>query len=93
VALDKWAYYNNVVLDFSRLGKLTDNPFVESFNGSLREECLNVNWFMSLDDAKNKIKNWRQDYDYFRPRSSLSQTPPALFAKQFEKINIAEFSD
>ncbi len=92
VALDKWAYDNNVVLDFSRPGKPTDNPFVESFNGSFRDECLNVNWFMSLDDAKNKIENWRQDYNYFRPHSSLSDTPPALFAKQFEKINIAEFS-
>jgi putative transposase len=47
---------------------------------------------MSLDDAKNKIENWRQDYNYFRPHSSLSDTQPALFAKQFEKINIAEFS-
>ena len=92
VALDKWAYDNNVVLDFSRPGKPTDNPFVESFNGSFRDECLNVNWFMSLDDAKNKIENWRQDYNYFRPHSSLSDTPPALFAKQFENIKIAEFS-
>jgi putative transposase len=85
VALDKWAYDNNVVLDFSRPGKPTDNPFVESFNGSFRDECLNVNWFMSLDDAKNKIENWRQDYNYYHSHSSLSDTPPALFAKQFEK--------
>ena len=61
VVLDKWAYDNNVVLDFSRPGKPTDNPFVESFNGSFRDKCLNVNEFMSLDDAKNKIENWRQD--------------------------------
>jgi len=44
-ALDKWAYENEVTLDFSRPGKPTDNPFIESFNGSFRDECLNVNWF------------------------------------------------
>ena len=43
-ALDKWAYENNVGLDFSRPGKPTDNPFIESFNGSFRDECLNTNW-------------------------------------------------
>jgi transposase InsO family protein len=46
-ALDKWAYENNVILDFSRPGKPTDNAFIESFNGSFRDECLNVNWFLS----------------------------------------------
>ncbi len=44
-ALDKWAYDNEVLLDFSRPGKPTDNPFIESFNGSFRDECLNTNWF------------------------------------------------
>lgn len=46
-ALDKWAYDNQVTLDFSRPGKPTDNPFIESFNGSFRDECLNTNWFLS----------------------------------------------
>jgi putative transposase len=54
--LDQWAYENEVTLDFSRPGKPTDNPFIESFNGSFRDECLNVNWFLSLDDAKQKIE-------------------------------------
>ena len=84
IALDKWAYDNNVVLDFSRPGKPTDNPFVESFNGSFRDECLNVNWFMSLEDAKNKIETWRHDYNHFRPHSSLADVPPAVFAGQFQ---------
>src|SRR5918999_4595814 len=53
-ALDKWAYDNQVTLDFSRPGKPTDNPFIESFNGSFRDECLNVNWFLSLEGAKKK---------------------------------------
>lgn len=84
LALDKWAYDNGVVLDFSRPGKPTDNPFIESFNGSFRDECLNVNWFMSLEDARQKIENCRRDYNEYRPHSSLADTPPALFAKEFE---------
>ena len=46
--LDRWAYQNGVTLDFSRPGKPTDNAFVESFNGRLRDECLNAHWFLSL---------------------------------------------
>ena len=51
-ALNKWADENNVVLDFSRPGKPTDNTFIESFNGSCRDECLNSHWFLSLEDAR-----------------------------------------
>ncbi len=53
--LDRWAYEHGVTLDFSRPGKPTDNAYVESFNGRLREECLNANWFLSLEDAQGKI--------------------------------------
>jgi len=59
-ALDKWAYENKVILDFSRPGKPTDNAMIESFNGSFRDECLNIHWFLSLDDARQKIEEWRQ---------------------------------
>jgi putative transposase len=83
ISLDKWAYDHGVTMDFSRPGKPTDNPFIESFNGSLRDECLNVHWFMSLEDARQKIETWRQDYNNFRPHSALSDTAPALFARQF----------
>ena len=83
LVLDKWAYENNVTLDFSRPGKPTDNPFIESFNGSFRDECLNTNWFMSLEDARKKVEIWRQDYNYLRPHSSLADTAPVMFAKQF----------
>jgi len=82
LALDRWAYENGVTLDFSRPGKPTDNAFIESFNGSLRDECLDTSWFMSLDDARTKIETWRQDYNHFRPHSSLGDIPPALFARQ-----------
>ena len=78
---DRWAYENNVTLDYSRPGKPTDNPFIESFNGSFRDECLNVNWFMSLEDAEEKIETWRQDYNHFRPHSSLNNMAPIEYIK------------
>lgn len=74
--LDKWAYENKVELDFSRPGKPTDNPFIESFNGSFRDECLNANWFFSLEDAQEKFDHWREDYNGFRPHSSLGDMSP-----------------
>jgi putative transposase len=82
LAMDRWAYEQQVTLDFSRPGKPTDNPFVESFNGSFRDECLNTHWFLSLEDAREKIENWRQDYNHFRPHSSLGDRCPAEFAGQ-----------
>lgn len=81
-ALDKWAYENKVVLDFSRPGKPTDNPFIESFNGSFRDECLNTNWFLSLEDARAKIEAWRIDYNEYRPHSSLANLTPKEFCQQ-----------
>lgn len=64
------------VLDFSRPGKPTDNAFAESFNGRVRAECLNANWFLSLADARHKCEAWRRDYNEVRPHSSLgNQTP------------------
>jgi len=77
--LDKWAYQNKIVLDFSRPGKPTDNAFIESFNGSFRDECLNSHWFLSLEDAKRKIEEWRLDYNNFRPHSSLNNLTPNQF--------------
>ncbi|MFD1188778.1 IS3 family transposase [Pontibacter rugosus] len=80
-ALDRWAYKNKVTLDFSRPGKPTDNAFIESFNGSFRDECLNVNWFLSLEDAQEKIGAWRQEYNCFRPHSSLGDMTPEEWVK------------
>ncbi|MDT4866804.1 IS3 family transposase ISYps8 [compost metagenome] len=77
--VDKWAYENGVTLDFSRPGKPTDNPYVESFNGKFRDECLSVNWFLSLEDAGQKIDDWKWEYNYFRPHSSLSDLSPQEF--------------
>ncbi|EBC0450228.1 IS3 family transposase, partial [Salmonella enterica] len=71
-SLDKWAYEHGVTMDFSRPGKPTDNPFIESFNGSLRDECLNIHWFLSLEDAQEKTDNWRREYNHERMHSSLN---------------------
>ena len=84
-ALDKWAYDNQVTLDFSRPGKPTDNPYIESFHGSFRDECLNVHWFLSLEDAQEKIEDWRQDYNSFRPHSSLGGLTPE---EAIEQMNL-----
>jgi len=79
--LDLWAYLHGVTLDFSRPGKPTDNAFIESFNSSLRKECLNQSWFLSLVDARQKIEAWRIDYNRIRPHSSIGNVPPAEFAQ------------
>jgi putative transposase len=80
--MDRWAYENKVTMHYSRPGKPTDNPFVESFNGSFRDECLNAHWFLSLKDAKDKIEVWRKDYNEYRPHSSLNQLTPIEFIEQ-----------
>ncbi len=75
--LDLWAYQNDVVLDFSRPGKPTDNAFIEAFNGRLRAECLNTHWFSSLSDAQEKLERWRRDYNEIRPHGEIGNIPPA----------------
>ncbi len=79
--LDQWAYLHQVELDFSRPGKPTDNAFIEAFNGRLREECLNQSWFLSLEDAKDKVETWRQEYNRNRPHGALDNLAPEEFAK------------
>ncbi len=77
--LDLWAFMRGVTLDFSRPGKPTDNAFIESLNGKFRAECLNANWFLSLDEARGKCEAWRRDYNEVRPHSAIgNQVPAAL---------------
>lgn len=78
-ALDQWAHWNKVELDFSRPGKPTDNAFIEAFNSRLRQECLNATWFLSLADAREKIEAWRIDYNEHRPHSALGNMSPKEF--------------
>lgn len=80
-ALDQWAWENGVQLDFTRPGKPTDNGLCESFNGRLRDECLNVNEFESIDHARDKIEVWRIDYNEQRPHSALGHLTPSEYAK------------
>ncbi len=79
--MDRWAYENGVELDFSRRGTPTDNALVESFNGRLRQECLNEHWFLSLADARSKIEAWRRFYNEERPHSALAWKTPEEFAR------------
>ena len=76
--MDLWAYQRSVILDFSRPGKPTDNAFIEAFNSKLRSECLNTHWFMSLQDACQKLEDWRRYYNEERPHSSIGNIPPIL---------------
>jgi len=78
--METWAYENGVKLDFIRPGKPVQNGFIESFNGRLRDECLNVEVFFDLEDAREKIERWREDYNTNRPHSSLADRTPAEFA-------------
>jgi putative transposase len=81
-ALEDWAYRRNVQLDFIRPGKPVENAFIESFNGRLRDECLNVHQFASLGEAQAIIEAWRMDYNHRRPHSSLGHLTPNEFLAQ-----------
>jgi putative transposase len=69
-----------VTLDFSGPGKPTDNSLIESFNGSFRDECLNLTLVLSLKNAIDKIESWRDQYNTFGPHRSLDDLTPRVFA-------------
>jgi putative transposase len=74
--LDRWAYWNHVELDFSCPGRPSDNALVEAFNSRFRQECLNQHWFLSLEDAKEKLIAWQNEYNTERPHSALGYRTP-----------------
>lgn len=78
-ALGQWAYERGVRLRFIDPGKPQQNGFIESFNGKLRDECLNEHWFLSLPHAQRAIEDWRVDYNLNRPHSSLGNLTPEEF--------------
>jgi len=82
--LDEWAHRNGVKLDFIRPGKPIENAYIESFNGRLRQECLEQHWFVSMEDAKEKIEAWRIDYNEHRPHSALGNQTPLEYAAQWD---------
>lgn len=83
-AMDRWAYERGVTLQFIRPGKPIENAYCESFNGKLRDECLNANWFASLADAQRAIEQWRQEYNEERPHKNLGRRTPVEFARSLQ---------
>lgn len=79
-----WCEKRGIQMIHIQPGKPTQNAAVESFNGRLRDECLNANWFQNIQDARQKITAWREDYNQNRPHSALAYRTPAEFAAQFE---------
>ena len=79
-ALDEWAYQRGVALNFIRPGKPVENAFIESFNGRLRDECLNVYSFESIAHAQAVITAWRDDYNRRRPHDALGHLTPSEYA-------------
>ena len=82
-ALDQWAYDRGVRLHFIEPGKPVQNCFIESFNGRLRDECLNEHWFLSLPHTRRIVEEWRIDYNRNRPHSSLGNLSPNEFLAAF----------
>lgn len=80
----KWAYSREVTLHFISPGKPVDNAFMESFNARLREECLNLNLFRSIQHARRVIEEWREDYNEIRTHSKLGFLTPKEFAEKEE---------
>lgn len=84
--LDEWCYQNGVRLDFIRPGKPVENGMIESFNGRLRDECLNAHEFASLEDVRVTLEAWREDYNHRRPHGSLGHLTPSEFARKGQQL-------
>lgn len=89
---DEWAHVNRVTLSFTRPGKPTDNGLCESFNGRLRDECLNVTEFKTIEETRQIIEFWRCDYNELRPHSSLGNLTPYEFKKRLETLVIDDLT-
>ena len=81
-ALDTWAYTHHVQLRFIDPWKPVQNAYIESFNGRLRDECLNEHWFSTLAEARAIVEAWREDYNTVRPHSALDDLTPNEFAQK-----------
>lgn len=89
-ALDQWAYERGVSLRFIEPGKPVQNAHIESFNGRLRDECLNEHWFLTLAHARQIIEEWRCDYNQRRPHSALGNLTPLEFSRLQEDTQIKQ---
>ena len=89
-AMDAWAFQRRVPLAFIRPGKPVENSFIESFNGRLRDERLNTQLFLSLDDAQRQLETWRRDYNAVRPHSALGDRTPNEVRQAHEAIGTGD---
>ena len=80
-ALDQWAHQRGIIQHFNRPGKPVENAYIESFNGRVRDECLNLHWFQTLPQARLIVAAWHRDYNEVRPHSSLDNHSPKAFAR------------
>jgi len=83
-----WAHERGVQLRLIQPGKPNQNAYVESFNGRLRDECLNEHWFTHLLHARTVIETWRREYNEERPKQALGGLTPSAYAKQLASITI-----
>jgi putative transposase len=83
--LDEWAHRHGVTMQFILPGQPVENAYIESFNGRLGDECLNVHWFRSVADVRRQIEAWRLGYNGARPHSGLAGRTPAEFAREHER--------
>ena len=90
--VDLWAYHHGTRIDFSRPGKPTDNAHIETFNGSLRDECLNLHWFETIAEARRIIEAWRRDYNESRPHMALGNRTPQEYALRISPSPLAQGS-
>ena len=84
-AMLTWAHEHGVTLRLIEPGKPNQNAYVESFNGRLRDECLNEHWFINLDNARQLIETWRQEYNQRHPKRDLDGLTPSQYAQQLRK--------
>jgi len=84
-SMDGWAYQNGVKMDFILPGKPLENGMIESFNGMLRDECMNVHLLWTIEEARDKLAAWQVDYNEARPHGSLGQLAPREYAERARK--------
>lgn len=87
-AMLSWAYDRRVTLRLIEPGKPNQNAYIESFNGRLRDECLNEHWFTSLAHAQVIIESWRREYNEERPKAALGGLTPAAYAQQLAQKTV-----
>jgi len=85
---DQWAYQRGIQLHFINPGRPVENGIIESFNGRLRDECLNANWFLTFAEAKQTIEEWRFEYNEIRPHSSLGTNAPAEYVAELLGLGV-----